>query len=273
MTEKAILFDATKCIGCRGCQVACKQWNGLSAVATTNTGTYENPPDLSPDTWLTMKFREKLHNGTINWFFGRRSCMHCTDAVCVAVCPPRALYRHEYGFVAYDKSKCIGCGYCVEHCPFGVPRLDASIASGVGKMDKCTLCTTAGLDRISAGQQPACVKTCPSRALIYGERSELIAEGKRRVAASQASTGAIFYGEHEMGGLHVLAVLAASPETYELPANPRFSPAATLRKNTSRPWVGIVLGAVSIGLAVNVLVARANQLRQQERRQHASKRN
>ena len=269
MSENAILFDATRCTACRGCQVACKQWNELDAVVTTNWGSYENPPDLSSETWLKIRFTEVEREGKVDWLFTRRSCMHCTEAACVEVCPSGALYHNEYGFVAYDKERCIGCGYCQQYCPFDVPRLDAGRITGVGKMDKCTLCTTPGLDRLSAGEQPACVKTCPTGALIFGDWDELVAEGKRRAANlrtthSKAYPQATLYGETELGGIHVLYVLADSPEVYGLPKEPQYPVTATIQKEVFRPLTWIVWAAVAGGLALNVLVARARQLRKKE---------
>lgn len=269
MSEKAILFDATKCIGCRGCQIACKQWNELKAVGTINQGSYENPPDLSVNTWLTIKFREEADGDGVRWLFSRRSCMHCTEAACVEVCPSGGLYHNEYGFVAYDKDKCIGCGYCTEYCPFNVPRLDAGRITGVGKIGKCTLCTTPGLDRLSIGEEPACVKTCPTGALIFGDRDELVVEGKRRVASlktphSKAYPRATLYGKTELGGLHVLYVLADSPEVYSLPQAPEFPVTATVQESIFRPLAWVVWILVALGLALNVLVARARQIRRRE---------
>ncbi|NQU03372.1 MAG: 4Fe-4S dicluster domain-containing protein [Syntrophaceae bacterium] len=116
---------------------------------------------------------------------------------CVGVCPSGALYHNQYGFVSYDKDKCIGCGYCSQYCPFDVPHLDASRVSGVGKITKCTLCTTPGLDRLSIGQEPACVKTCPTGVLIYGDRDELIAEGRRRVAALKSDERQLLFLDNE----------------------------------------------------------------------------
>ena len=120
---KAILFDSTKCTACRGCQVACKQWNNLEADETVNTGTYENPPDLSSRTWLKMRFNEKETDGKMEWLFTRRACMHCTEAGCVKVCPTGAVFHHEEGFVAYNKDICSGCGYCVDYCAYDVLKL------------------------------------------------------------------------------------------------------------------------------------------------------
>ncbi|MGW8181808.1 MAG: 4Fe-4S dicluster domain-containing protein, partial [bacterium] len=151
MTQKAILYDESKCTACRGCQTACKQWNGLPGTETTNWGSYENPRDLSVDTWLKIKFKESERpNGIVAWLFNRRSCMHCTDAGCVVVCPTGALYHHEMGFIAYDKNLCSGCGYCLEACPFDVPRISESRLTGLGKMDKCTFCQ----DRVTNGLEP-----------------------------------------------------------------------------------------------------------------------
>jgi formate dehydrogenase iron-sulfur subunit len=269
MSDKAILFDSTKCIACRGCQVACKQWNELSAEETVNSGSYENPPDLSPTTWLTIKFFEKSEGNSIDWLFGRRSCMHCTDAACVEVCPSGALSHSEYGFVIYDKDKCIGCGYCSQHCPFDIPRLDTNIVTGVGKMDKCSLCTTPGLDRVSAGELPACVKTCPTGALIFGDREELLARGHSlvdslKVGNSKAYPNATLYGEHELGGLHVLYVLTDSPEFYGLPEDPKFPVVATIYKDILGPVARIAWPLVAAGLALNVLVAWFRQKKHEE---------
>jgi len=265
MTERAILYDATRCTACRGCQAACKQWNEREGEETTNWGSYENPKDLSVDTWLKMEFREIGSNGTFQWLFTRRSCMHCSDAACVTVCPTGALYHHPLGFVAYDRGKCTGCGYCKEFCPFDVPRNNVNRASGLGKMDKCTFCTTYSLDRIAAGWEPACVKTCPPDALIYGDRDELVAEGRKRVAAlAPAYPNATLYGERELGGLHVLYLLADKPEVYGLPAKPKFPAVATAWQDVVQPLGWAAGGAVALGLLLNLVVARARRIREEE---------
>lgn len=269
MADKAILYDATKCTACRGCQVACKQWNENdeyipteeNGVQANNWGSYENPPDLSPTTWLKMRFTEvEPPGGRLRWLFTRQACMHCTDAGCVRVCPNGSLYHDDNGFVAYNKDTCTGCGYCIDACPFGVPRSERNLLTGVAKMDKCTLCTTQGLDRIAAGWEPACVKTCPTGALKYGGRAELVAEGKKRVQALQSKgwTNANLYGENELGGLHVIYVLEDSPDVYGLPVSPQISAATIAWKDVIQPVGWAVGGLTIVGLGMNYLVARAN---------------
>ena len=265
MADKAILYDATRCTACRGCQAACKQWNENDegeGEKTVNRGSYENPPDLSPQTWLKMEFREYDTAGGVRWLFSRRACMHCADAGCVRVCPNGSLYHHESGFVAYNKDTCTGCGYCIEACPFNVPRSERNLLTGIAKMDKCTLCTTPGLDRIAAGWEPACVKTCPTNALIYGDRNELVAEGKKRVQTlkTKGFSNAYFYGDKELDGLHVMYVLDDSPEVYGLPVNPQISAATIAWQDVIQPLGWALGGLTLVGLGINYLVAREAKL-------------
>jgi len=188
------------------------------------------------------------------------ACMHCTDAGCVRVCPNGSLYHHELGFVAYNKDTCTGCGYCIDACPFDVPRSTRNIITGIAKMDKCTFCTTQGLDRVAEGWEPACVKTCPTGALKYGDRNDLVAEGKKRVQTLQAAgwTNANLYGENELGGLHVLYVLDDFPAIYGLPVSPQISAATLAWKDVIQPVGWAVGGLAIVGLGMNWLVARAN---------------
>lgn len=270
MADKAILFDGTKCTACRGCQVACKQWNENdefistkeNGVESKNRGSYENPPDLSPQTWVKMRFKEVERQGKLSWLFIRQSCMHCTDAACVKVCPSGALYHNELGMVSYNKDICTGCGYCADFCPFHVPRSTRNLITGIAKMDKCTMCTTAGLDRIAAGYEPACVKTCPPGALKYGDRNELLAEGKNRVQSLKTAgySNAYLYGENELGGLHVLYVLDDSPEVYGLPVNPQVPAMLPAWKSVVQPLGWVVGGLTIVGLGLNYLIARKAKL-------------
>lgn len=265
MAEKAILFDASKCMGCRGCMVACKSWNDRSGETTANWGSYENPKDLSPQTWLKMTFIEVANGDSVRWLFNRRSCMHCTDAACVKVCPTGALYRNPYGAVSVDKGKCSGCGYCVEFCPFDVPRLDPHLFTDKGIVDKCTFCTSPGLDRIAEDLTPACVKACPPKALKFGSRDNLVTMGQERVAALKAKyPNANLYGDKELGGLHVLYVLDDLPQVYGLPESPKVPPAAIAWQDVIQPLGWAALGAVGGGLLLNVMVARARKIREEE---------
>ena len=268
MADKAILYDATRCTACRGCQAACKQWNENDEVERAkpiNRGSYENPPDLSPTAWLKIEFREIENSGKMKWLFTRRSCLHCTDATCVLVCPNGSLRHNELGFVAFDQNTCTGCGYCVDFCPARVPRLTRNSITGQAKMDKCVFCSAPGLDRITAGLEPACVKTCPTDALTYGDRDGLIAEGRKRVVVlkSKGNNNAYLYGDKELGGLHVIYVLDESPQTYGLPVNPQVPIAATAWQSILKP-AGLALGGLTLlGLGLNYIIARKAKIAQE----------
>ena len=245
---KAILYDATKCIACRACQVACKQWNELEVEETTNRGTYENPPDLSPETWNKIRFHEVERGAKIDWLFTRLACMHCTDASCEQVCPTGAI-SHQDGFVIIDQEWCIGCGYCGQACPFHVPHKDEVL----GTARKCTSC----IDRRSNGMEPACVKTCPTGALTFGDRNELVAVGRERVQELKAEgySDAYLYGDEELGGLHVLYVLEDSPAVYGLPESPRVAISASVGK-----WLsGILTAGVVAALPFWLVFRRKKQ--------------
>lgn len=253
--EIAMLFDSSHCTGCKGCQVACKQWNMLPSPMGLNEnvfhGSYQNPPNLNGDTRLVMTFDEKPSGDKfrpVNWAIGRRSCFHCTDAGCVQACSSGALYKTEQGVVAFDTEKCNGCTFCQSACPFDVPRFRPTD----GRIDKCTLC----LDRLEEGEIPACVKTCQPEALKFGPREEMIALGKQRVEflKKKGFEKAELYGEHEMGGLHILQVCKYGHEAYGLPTDPK--PDTTLAAiQAMKPVTAVGTAAVVAGLAVSFLAA------------------
>lgn len=214
------LVDASRCIGCRSCQVACKEWNHLDVDKTTNQGTFENPRDLTPNLYNRIRFVEKADDkGDVTWRFVNERCLHCGDAGCMKVCPaPGALYRTKDGIVGFDKEKCISCKYCVSACPFNIPRYGAD-----DKVSKCHLC----LDRVGAGMVPACAKACPTQTLQYGGRDALIARAK--------GSGKKLYGESALEGLGVLYALEGKPEEYGLPSDPSIPTSIFLWKDVVRP--------------------------------------
>jgi len=243
--DVAMLVDVTKCVGCWWCYAACKNYNRLPETIKPDP---EDPPELAPDTWTTLHM---VKRGT-EWSSRKQACNHCTDAACVQVCPTGALSYNKLGFVQYDRSKCSGCGYCVEFCPFGVPQLDSNKVTGIAVANKCTFC----IDRVTGGEQPACAEACPTGAIKFGKRSELLEEGQERVERLRnKNPGAVFYGDKQLGGLHVMYVLDDSPQVYGLPPDPKLPAAATVRDVLK--WVGVGAAAAAIvGFGLNYVIAR-----------------
>lgn len=210
---KAVLVDLRRCMGCRGCQAACKQWNETdeeiptvqNSIDAVNRGSYENPPDLSARTWTLVKFRELEDNGRLVWQFSKWQCMHCLQPACVTVCPTRALQKLEEGPVLYDESRCIGCAYCVNACPFSIPRFDWEKDRMI---TKCNMCA----DRVGSGLEPACVKACPPGALIFDERDAIMSK-----VNTAESEGAHVYGRDEVGGTSWIYVSNVDFEKGEFP--------------------------------------------------------
>ncbi|MBQ9020431.1 MAG: 4Fe-4S dicluster domain-containing protein [Eggerthellaceae bacterium] len=254
---KAILYDSSKCSSCKGCQVACKTWNNLASPIEKNaqpwTGSYQCPPDLDTHTRLVITFDEKPREKYgVDWAFGRRSCMHCTNAACVMVCPSGCLFHdEETGMVSIDNEKCIGCQYCHSACPFDVPRHQGVSFMGTEAIiNKCTGC----IDRIKNGRSPACVSTCQSNALQFGEWSDMLAKAKERAEVLKAKgfDAAQVYGEEQMGGTHVIYVLKYPLEQYKLPENPQVSPLIGAM-NWFKPILGVGSVALLGGLGISFL--------------------
>ncbi len=257
MAQSICLIDVSKCIGCRGCQVACKQWNQLPAEKTTFVGTYENPPRFSSDTYLRVVFREHSDNGRVDWLMSKQGCMHCTDAACMQACPVGAIYRTAFGTVHIDEVKCIGCNYCIVACPFGVIGFDRR----TNKARKCTFC----IERLENGLQPACAFVCPTGSITFGDSRELIPRAMDRVEQLKAAgkANARFYGLDEVGGTAMLYVLADEPEKYGLPAEPEVSLQTRIWDVVFKPVRVLVVVAVVFGLWVNR--SRSKQIEQAKR--------
>ena len=202
MAEMALLIDLPRCTGCRGCQVACKQEFKRPAEKTeffAGPG-YQNPADLSKDTWCLVTYNEVEINGRFEWVFGKRQCMHCRVPGCASACPVKALEKLDSGAVMYHKDKCIGCRYCMLACPFVVPRFEFD--SWNPYITKCTMCE----HRQARGEIPACAKVCPTGAITFGERDKMIVEARSRIAANPSNYIHKIYGLEEAGGTCVLHI-------------------------------------------------------------------
>jgi formate dehydrogenase iron-sulfur subunit len=235
--EKAMLYDSSKCIGCYACVNACRKQNNLDQGSS----------------YTAIKEVQLGDNQAISYY--KNQCMHCTDATCVKVCPTHAVTRNELGFVAFDRDKCIGCGYCAEFCPFHIPKVSTDKVTGLEKMSKCLFCQ----DRVSQGGQTACSEACPTHALTFGSRDDLVKQGKERVTELvKTYPDATFYGEKELGGLHVMYILKDKPTAYSLPEDPRVPLTAVAWKNIIQPLGWSMGGLVVVGLAMNYLFARTS---------------
>jgi len=229
---KTTLVDTTNCIGCRACQVACKQWNDRAGEQTElqyDPLDFQNPATLSSKTYTLISFHEipdENAPGALRYVFSMKRCLHCLEPACASACPTTALTRQSDGPVSYDSSKCIGCRYCVWACPWGVPT--AEWDSLAPKIQKCTHCADrtdqpvpltrngSSLDSEESNQflaniaVPACVKACPADCLKFGEREEMLTEARRRIAKRPERYVDHIYGEQEAGGTSVL-YLASVP--------------------------------------------------------------
>ena len=262
MARVAMLIDTAVCTGCRGCQVACKQWWDLPGEDTENHGSYENPRDLSPTTWTRVTFHEMEGNGRLQWYQLAWGCMHCTKAPCVDVCPTNALKSHPLGAVTLEGDLCNGCGYCSTACPFNIPRLERNVLTGKGKAAKCNFCQ----DRITNGLIPGCAKTCPPGAIRFGVRDEMLKVGRSRVGAlrEKGFAEANLYGEDLLGGTGRMYVLAMSPDKYNLPVRPTYPATVTLWQQVVRPFGKLGIAATVLGLAVNFVATRRLRAKQKE---------
>jgi formate dehydrogenase iron-sulfur subunit len=265
---KSTLIDITNCIGCRACQVACKQWNDRDGEDTEMQGDlgFQNPAALSAKT-LTLityqEFADEKAPGGIMAAYTMRRCLHCLEPACVSACPTTALERMADGPVAYESDQCIGCRYCVWACPWGVPTAEWNTLTP--KINKCTHCADRATQPAPASRNgtalveaetdsflqsflvPACVKACPADALRYGERGAMIEEARRRMSARPGKYVDHIYGEHEAGGTSVMYLSAVPFEKLGFPdvgtkAYPAFSKFALHAVPPAVMAVGALLG-------------------------------
>jgi formate dehydrogenase iron-sulfur subunit len=226
--------DTSVCIGCKACEVACKEWNLVPEDGMVWTGeSYDNTSELGANTWRHVAFVEQHDEvDTLRWLMSSDVCKHCTHAACLDVCPTGSLIRTEYGTVVVQEDICNGCGYCVPACPFGVldrrhlarqdpPTLPFITKQEDGRVWKCTLC----YDRLKGGHEPACAKACPTDSIQFGPLDELRERADQRLEKLQAENvdGAQLYGrdpDDGVGGFGAFFLLLDEPEVYGLPPDP-----------------------------------------------------
>jgi len=255
----AKLIDISKCIGCKACQVACMQWNDLRDEIGMNVGVYDNPIDLTPQSWTVMRFSEVTKpEGHLEWLIRKDGCMHCGDPGCLKACPaPGAIVKYANGIVDFISENCIGCGYCIAGCPFNIPR----ISKEDNKAYKCSLCS----DRVKVGLEPACVKTCPTGAIMFGSKVDMIRRGDKRTndLKERGFQNAGLYNPPGVGGTHVMYVLqhADRPELYHgLPNNPTISPWVSVWKGITKPLMALVMGLAVLGAFVHYITRGPKEL-------------
>jgi formate dehydrogenase iron-sulfur subunit len=252
---KGFFTDTTVCIGCKACEVACKQWNQLPMDGLALTGmSYDNTAHLGASTWRHVSFIERpvALSGQINqgfsWLMMSDVCKHCQRAGCLENCPTGAIIRTEFDTVYVQPDICNGCGYCVAGCPFGV--IDRSADDG--RAWKCTLC----YDRLKADMEPACAKACPTDSIIFGEVADLREYARERVDRlhAQGMSEAYLYGasaesQPGTGGLNAFFLLVDKPEVYNLPRDP-VAPAKKVRES----WTSLAIACAGLAAAAALAV-------------------
>jgi formate dehydrogenase iron-sulfur subunit len=241
--EVAKLIDVARCIGCKACQSACLEWNDLREEVGTNSGSLQNPPDLTENSWTLMRFEEFEENGKLEWLIRKDGCMHCAEPGCLEACPaPGAIVQYANGIVDFISENCIGCGYCIKGCPFNIPRISRKDS----KAYKCSLCS----DRVAVGLEPACAKACPTQAISFGTKSDMLELASVRIDElhDRGYKQAGLYDPSGVGGTHVMYVLqhVDRPELYQgLPRDPKISPLVNLWKGLAKP-----IGLAALGLSI-----------------------
>jgi len=241
------LVDVTTCIGCKACEVACLEWNGYEFRETTFNDTYQTMPDTAWNFWNLIKFNEVEKDGEMQWLMRKDQCMHCEEPGCLMACPADgAIVQYTNGIVDFNQANCIGCQYCVTGCPFNIPKFNAETK----KVYKCTLCS----DRVGAGLEPACIKSCPTGCLHFGSKEDMLDLANSRVTQIKRETAhknAGVYDPPGIGGTHVIYVLhdKDKPEQYGgLPKDPTIPFFVKMWKGPLK-WlggIGMVLGVAAL---------------------------
>jgi formate dehydrogenase iron-sulfur subunit len=242
--------DTSICIGCKACEVACKEWNDVPEDGLDFLGrSYDNTGALGASTWRHVAFVEQKVERPdpasaegVRWLMSSDVCKHCTSAACLEVCPTGALFRTEFGTVVVQPDVCNGCGYCVPACPFGV--IDQRQSDG--RAWKCTLC----YDRLKDNQKPACHQACPTESIQFGPLDELRARATTRLQQlhDRGQTAARLYGEDPddgVGGAGALFLLLDEPEVYGLPPDP-----VSTTRDLPEMWKAAAIAAVGLVSAV-----------------------
>jgi len=261
MGSKGFFTDTTICIGCKACEVACKQWNQLPDDGLFFTGmSYDNTVALGASTWRHVAFIERPvalptqdTSTDFSWLFMSDVCKHCKRAGCLEACPTGAIVRTEFDTVFVQPDICNGCGYCVTACPFGV--IDRR--EDDGRAWKCTLC----YDRLKEDMTPACAKVCPTESIVFGDIDELRRRANRRVSDLHAAglKDAYLYGADAASqpgteGLNAFFLLVDKPQAYNLPPDP-----IVPTKKIKESWASLALGRIAMALATAVCVAAGGQ--------------
>jgi formate dehydrogenase iron-sulfur subunit len=262
--------DTSVCIGCKACEVACKEWNLVPEDGLVWTGeSYDNTSELGANTWRHVAFIEqnKPARGddevdALRWLMSSDVCKHCTHAACLDVCPTGALFRTEFGTVVVQEDVCNGCGYCVPACPFGVidkrhlprhdpPAIPLLTKEEDGRVWKCTLC----YDRLKGGHEPACAKACPTDSIQFGPLDALRERASQRLDKLRAEdwNGARLYGhdpDDGVGGFGAFFLLLDEPEVYGLPPDP-----VVTTRDLAEMWktAALAAGAVVVGVVAGFL--------------------
>jgi formate dehydrogenase iron-sulfur subunit len=235
--EVGKLIDISRCIGCKACQAACMEWNDIRDGVGIVDGTYNNPIDLTDRSWTVMRFyEEEIGDRGLQWLIVKDGCLHCAEPGCLKACPaPGAIIQQSNGIVDFQQDNCIGCGYCQTGCPFNIPRFGVRD----NKAYKCTLCS----DRVAVGLEPACIKACPTQALSFGTKQDMLELAAERVDElhERGYDKAAIYDPSGVKGTHVFYVMPhGDPELYRMPRDPQISPWVALWRSTFARTLGVV---------------------------------